>query len=226
MAKLYNVLIVDDHPFIIQGYKNTLDSYAKTHQETFQYISTQASNCKEGYELIKNPPQQKPFDIAFFDISMPAFDEKDIRSGEDLAKLIQKEMPNCIVVLLTMHTELIKINNIVKEINPQGLVIKNDLTFEELLFALHKLFNGENYYSQTVVKFISQSKFQPIPLDPYDEQILYRLSRGTKTKDIPLYVPLSLSAIEKRKNHLKELLEIKDGNDVDLIRVAKEKGII
>ena len=82
--------------------------------------------------------------------------KKGIFSGEDLAFLIKNEMPECKIILLTMHTELLKINQIIKNINPNGLVIKNDLTFDELLLAFDKILKNENYYSQTVVQIVSQ----------------------------------------------------------------------
>jgi len=125
-----------------------------------------------------------------------------------------------------MHTELIKINNIIKDINPNGLIIKNDLTFDELLLAFDKILNNDNYYSQTVIKFVSQSQYENIQIDEFDKQILFHLSKGIKTKDIPTYVPLSLSAVEKRKLGLKELLNLKGGSDVELISEAKNKGLI
>lgn len=221
MPKTSNIIIVDDHPFIIEGYKNAIKSYSNE----YEFSIAQANNCKSAYEIITSP-ETTPFDIAFFDISMPAYEEKNIYSGEDLAKLVKEVMPKCKVILLTMHTELIKINNIIKTINPSGLVIKNDLTFDELLVAFDKILKGENYYSQTVVKFVSQAQFDNINLDAFDRQILYHLSKGTKTKDIPSFVPLSLSAVEKRKLNLKELFEIKGGSDIDLIREAKTKGLL
>jgi hypothetical protein len=52
------------------------------------------------------------------------------------------------------------------------------------------------------------------------------LSKEVKTKDLPQYIPLSLSAIEKRKLNIREILEVKDGSDIDLINEAKTKGII
>lgn len=221
MSKKCNIIIVDDHPFIIEGYKNAIKSYSAE----YEFTISQANNCRTAYDIITDPATE-PFDIAFFDISMPAYEEKNIFSGEDLAKLIKEVMPDCKVVLLTMHTELIKINNIIKTINPSGLVIKNDLTFDELLVAFDKILKGENYYSQTVVKFVSQAQQNTINLDAFDRQILFHLSKGTKTKDIPSFVPLSLSAVEKRKLNLKELLEIKGGSDVELIKEAKNKGLL
>lgn len=215
------ILIVDDHPFIIEAYKNAINKYS---QNGFEFEVTQANNCKSGYENIMEA--SKNFDIAFFDISMPEYAEKGIYSGEDLAMLMKSEMPECKVILLTMHTELLKINNIIKNINPSGLIIKNDLTFDELLFAFDKIINNESYYSQTVIKLVGQAQYNNIELDVFDKQILFHLSKGVKTKDLPTYIPLSLSAIEKRKLNIREILEVPGGTDVDLIREAKNKGVI
>src|SRR5690606_12630502 len=104
--------------------------------------------------------------------------------------------------------------------------IKNDLTFDELLVAFDRIMKGQNYYSQTVVKFVSQAPFDNLEIDPFDKQILFHLSKGTKTKDIPGYVPLSLSAVEKRKLNLKEKLEVKGGTDIELITEARNKGLL
>ena len=216
-----NILIVDDHPFIIQAYKNALDKYS---QQGYEFDVVQANNCKSGYDNIVDA--KKPFDVAFFDISMPEYAEKGIYSGEDLATLMKKEMPDCKVILLTMHTELLKINNIIKNINPNGLIIKNDLTFDELIFAFDKIINNESYYSQTVIKLVGQAQYNNIELDAFDKQILFHLSKGVKTKDLPQYIPLSLSAIEKRKLNIREILEVKGGSDIDLINEAKTKGVI
>lgn len=223
MATLVNILIVDDHPFIIEAYKNAIKGYNS--KGAYEFAITQAKDCKTGYEAI-TAPGIPPFGIAFFDLSMPIYEEKGIFSGEDLALLIKKEMPDCKIILLTMHTELLKINTIIKNINPNGLVIKNDLTFDELLIAFDKILKEENYYSQTVVKLVSQIQYDNIEIDAFDKQILYHLSKGTKTKDIPQYVPLSLSAVEKRKLNLKDTLDIRGGSDIDLIREAKNKGLL
>lgn len=215
------ILIVDDHPFIIQAYKNALEKYS---QQGYEFEVIQANNCKSGYENIVE--SKIPFNVAFFDISMPEYAEKGIYSGEDLAVLMKSEMPSCKVILLTMHDELLKINNIIKNINPNGLIIKNDLTFDELIFAFDKIINNESYYSQTVIKLVGQAKYNDIELDAFDKQILFHLSKEVKTKDLPQYIPLSLSAIEKRKLNIREILEVKGGNDIDLINEAKTKGVI
>jgi DNA-binding NarL/FixJ family response regulator len=157
---------------------------------------------------------------------MPSYDEKGIFSGEDLAKLLNEYMPNCKIILLTMYTELLKIRTIIEAINPLGLVIKNDLTFDELLFGFNKVINNETYYSQSIQKMLEQSEFEAFEIDLFDKQILFHISKGTKTKDIPQYIPISISAIEKRKVNLKKMLDIKDETDIGLVREAKKRGIL
>ena len=96
MTEEIKVLIVDDHPFIIEGYKNAITRY---NPNQYEFLISQAHDCKSGYDLIEdtNAPQ---FDIAFLDISMPPYEEKEIFSGVDLAKLILKKLPawNLLVV--------------------------------------------------------------------------------------------------------------------------------
>ncbi|OCB76416.1 response regulator [Flavobacterium piscis] len=217
-----NILIVDDHPFIIEGYKNAITRY-NPHQ--YEFLISQAHDCKSGYDLIEdeNTPH---FDVAFLDISMPAYEEKDIYSGEDLAKLILKKMPSCKVILLTMYTELLKIKTIIRTIQPNGLIIKNDLTFDELLFAFDKVMKNDKYYSQSVQKIINQSPHNSIEIDEFDKQILFHLSKGTSVEDMPQYIPISQNAIEKRKASLKELLKVKSGSDEELLKEAKSKGFL
>ena len=217
-----NILIVDDHPFIIEGYKNAITRY---NPDEFEFFITQAKDCESAYGIITNPDALL-FDIAFLDISMPPYEEKNIYSGEDLARLISEYMPKCKIILLTMYTELLKIKTIIKTINPNGLVIKNDLTFDELLFAFDKVIKNEKYYSQSVLKMLAQSEEDSVEIDQFDKEILFHISKGTILSEIPQYIPISLGAIEQRKIKLKELLKIEEGSDIDLVREAKNKGLL
>ena len=216
-----NILIVDDHPFIIQGYKNAITRY---NPKSHEFFITEAKDCESAYAIITNP-ESAIFDIAFLDISMPPYEDKGIYSGEDLAKLILEFMPNCKIILLTMFTEFLKIKTIIKNINPNGLVIKNDLTFDELLFAFDKVIKNEIYYSESVIKML-ESQEHSVEIDLFDKQILFHLSKGTKPKDITQYIPISLKAIEVRKLNLKELLKVIDGSDSELVREARNIGLL
>lgn len=220
MNKPINVLIVDDHPFIIEAYKNAINKYS---QQGYEFTISQAGDCKKGYELITD--ETKSFQMAMFDISMPEYAEKGIHSGEDLAKLMREKKTDCKVILLTMHSEKDKINNIIKNINPDGLIIKNDITFDELIFAIDKIIKNENYYSQTVIKLVGQAKYHDLDLDTLDTQIIYNISKGLKSTEMS-NLPLSINSIESRKTRIKQVLEIPNATDLELVKVAKDKGVI
>lgn len=221
MKKL-NVFMADDHPFIIEAYNNTIKSYESEYE--INIIST--NNCKEAYELL-NKDTTASLDLAFLDVSMPPFEERNILSGEDVARIIKNKQPQCKIIMLTMLSDSFRILNVIKNINPNGLIIKNDLTFDELKNAFEKILHGENYYSQTVVKYVSQAaSIESSPIDELDRQILYHISRGVKTKNIPMYTSMSLSTVEKRKLSLKSLFNVKGGSDEDLIREARERSFL
>ena len=52
------------------------------------------------------------------------------------------------------------------------------------------------------------------------------MSIGTKMKSLPNIIPMSMAGLEKRKKHLKEIFDVKDNDDRELILKAKEKGFI
>jgi len=151
MKKKIQLLMVDDHPFILQAYKNTLERFKP---DEYDIINTDADSAKAGYEAIVTSTFE--FDVAFLDISIPNYPEKNIESGIDLALLLRDKMPNCKIVLLTMHNEKLKFKYFADTIQPNGLVVKNDLTFEELLIAFGKVITGEIYYSETVLKMMQE----------------------------------------------------------------------
>lgn len=153
MKKVIQLLMVDDHPFILQAYKNTLFGFKK---DEYEIITTDADAGKSGYEAIAN--SKVDYDVAFLDISIPTYPEKNIQSGVDLALLLREKMPKCKIFLLTMHTEKLKFKYFFDAINPEGLVVKNDLTFEELIFAFETVLSGDTYLSETVLKMMADEE--------------------------------------------------------------------
>ena len=146
--------MVDDHPFILQAYKNTLELFKPTEYEMTYFDGV---NGKTGYEAIVNATTE--YDIALFDISIPEYPAENIESGIDLAVLLKKTMPNCKIVLLTMHDDKMKFKYIQEHINPVGLVIKNDLDFKEFLVVIETIIEGEKYYSETILKMMEEQNF-------------------------------------------------------------------
>lgn len=222
MIQNINILIVDDHPMTVNGYINVLSDEKF---EGYELNFTKALNCKEAYELITDP--SKTFNMAYLDLSLPPYPEMKITSGIDIGMLLRQHIPDCTIVFLTMHSEAPLIERLIKDINPQGIMCKSDIDIDEFLNAFKIIFSGDTYLSNKIVKSLKDRVFDNYKLDNYDKQILMRLSEGIQTKNIPNYVPLSLSAIEKRKDHMKNmLLQGKGGDDFELIEAIKKIGVL
>ncbi len=223
MKKKLKVLMIDDHPMIIEGYKNTL---LGENQKEYQIKIDIASNCDDAYANIVKSSETVPYDMLFVDIKLPPSSDGTITSGEDLAKHAKELLPNAKIIILTMHREDHRIHNILKNINPTGFLIKSDLTSSELLLAFNNIVKGKAYYSATVNDHFRKMMTNKFSLDEKNLKILYHLSRGVKTKNLPNYVSLSLSAIEKRKNQIKEMFSIAKADDQQLLEEARKRGFI
>lgn len=218
-----HILMVDDHPIIIEGYQNTLMA---TKKEDQTLVIDTANTCDAANLLMQKSADERPYDVCFFDISLPPSSDGKITSGEDLAKIAKHILPNAKIIILTMFNESYRIHSIVKEINPDGFLIKSDLTSSELAEAFHHILIDPPYYSSTVTNFLNKSVINEIYVDEINRKILHLLAQGMKTRSLPEHINLSMSAIEKRKKQLKLLFSISDGKDESLIMEARKKGFL
>ena len=217
------ILMVDDHPIIIEGYQNTLTATKKDNQNL---IIDTANTCDAANLLLQKSANGQPYDVCFFDISLPPSADGGITSGEDLANICREILPEAKVIILTMFNESYRIHNIVKNINPDGFLIKSDLTSSELAEAFHHILVDPPYYTSTVSNFLNKVVVNEIYVDEINRKILYLLSNGVKTRSLPEHINLSMSAIEKRKKQLKLLFSIDNGKDEALINEARKKGFL
>tara|TARA_R110002051_G_scaffold56285_1_gene104439 strand:- start:22488 stop:23135 length:648 start_codon:yes stop_codon:yes gene_type:complete len=215
--------MVDDHPIIIEGYQNVLMATKEDNQTL--HIDT-ANNCDTAQLMIDRASKGIHYDVCFFDISLPPSSDGKYASGEDLALFAKKVLPNTKIVILTMFNESFRIHNIIKEINPDGFLIKSDLTSMELADAFQQILFYPPYYSSTVNNYVKKTIRSEIYVDDVNRKILHLLAQGIKTKNLNEYISLSTSALEKRKKQLKLLFSITDGKDETLLKEAREKGYL
>lgn len=217
-----NLLIVDDHLPIIEGYKSIL-SFNKS---GYSIETTAATSLEKAFKIITQEPKTILFDMVFIDLTLPEYPEEKLFTGEDLVPVIKKHLPNAKIAILTSHAESILMYRILNESNPNGILVKSDFTSEDLLVAFDVLMKGENYYTSTVLNY----KKQLVPgnkiFDSYNRQIIQLLSQGVKTKNIQEILHLSKSAVDKRKAAIKDLLDIDKGGDEDILREARKRGLI
>lgn len=226
MVNKYNILLIDDHPLIMEAYQSAL-FFLSSLNDDIDFEISKANNCEQAFEEIKSVSNKKNgFDIIFLDMSLPPSVENNIFSGEDLGLAIRELLPKTKIIVITAFSDNLRIQNILKNIDPEGLLIKNDLTPKELVNAIQVILTNKSYYSETVMQLFRKQVISDIALDKIDRQLLYELSLGTRMKELSNLLPLSLPGVEKRKQRLMDLFEIESRLDRDLVICAKEKGFL
>lgn len=222
----YQVLIIDDHPLIVESYQRAF-SFVEKQQEIFSFDIKVCYDCETAFNFIqKTLSGSEDLKLVFLDISLPPSKDGKILSGEDLGLLIKEQLPETRIIVSTSFNNNHRMYSIIKNINPEGFLIKSDTSSKDIVTAISQVIGGASYYSSTVTKLLRKHISNNFVLDEIDRKILFEISIGTKTKDLAKQLSLSIAGVEKRKRHLKELFGIKGANDLELILIVKEKGFL
>ena len=200
----------------------TLESSSKN----FKFEIFSAKNCDSALTQIRDAKETTPIDLVFLDLSLPPSSDSQINSGEDLGLFIKHTFKKAKLIILTSNNDNHQLNNIFKSLNPEGFLIKSDFTHNDLLKAITDVINDTPYYSKTITNLMRNKMINDIVLDQVDRIILHQLAKGTKMKDLPRVVNLSLGGVERRKRHLKDIFDLSNKGDKTLIAVARQKGFI
>lgn len=211
-----NVLIVDDHPMIIDSYISIISSI----NNDFNFFS--ATNCENAYYLIQQiGSRENKIDIGIFDIGLPPFKEKKIFNGTDLAINFKRNFPNSKIMMITMYQESLIINKVLKKINPHGFLNKSDISYHTFSKVFEAILSGKSFFSKTINNTIAEFNKQQYDFDEIDIEIITLLEKGIKTKELYNYLPIKQSAIEKRKAKIKLQIINSMGTDLNIIENAR-----
>ncbi|CAM3922912.1 response regulator [Flavobacterium sinopsychrotolerans] len=213
------ILLVDDHIMITDCYKMVL----KDLEINSEITSVNSLKCAYNFVLKQN---LEVIDLAVLDWSMPECLENNLKNGEDLARLLRTKYPEIKIIFISGYLNKLTLSSIIRKVNPEGLVEKSDLDYNSIYILFKEVVEGKVYKSDRVNKTINQNRISDIHFDSLNREIILLISQGITTKNIPNYIPLTLSAVHKRKSIIKELLNIDSGNDEDIIRESRKIGII
>ena len=225
MKTYKKVLIIDDHPLIIDSYKSALH-FLSAKNDQLDFKIDIAADCDSAVEKIASQANNNKFDLIFLDIKLPPSKDGNILSGEDLGIKIKELLPKVKIIVSTTYNDNYRLYGIFTSINPDGFLIKNDVSAKQLVSAIKVVILDPPYYSKTVIQMLRKQLSTEFVLDRVDRKILYELSVGTKMKDLPSTLPLSIAGIEKRKRHLKEIFDVVKKDDRELLKKAKDSGFI
>lgn len=225
MNKQINVLLVEDEPLTISGLKNVFE-YLKNCNAALDFKIKSAKDCDTGYLEIEKAVNGTPIDLALLDVDLPPSKDRKFLSGEDLGLELKRLFPKIKIIIYTSYNQNYRLNNILKNLRPDGFLIKSETGFKDYAKAITMVLNNTPYYSNIILRLIRLHVSHDFVLDKTDRHLLYQLSRGVKSKDLPNYIELSKSGIELRKRRLKEVFNIEGKKDKTLLEAAIENGYL
>lgn len=224
MKQTYDVLIVEDHPAVYPAYEFAFNQIANDKGINFKLNF--ARDCDSALYKIEYAKSSNNFDLVFLDISIPASKDGKFINGSDIGTEIRNTFPETKIIIFTGFSDNYFITNTLKELNPEGFLVKTDVSTKELITAIDVSLLNPPFYSQTVMKLLRKHMANDFTLSNRDRKIIHLLSQGVKMSNLDEHINLSTSGIEARKRNLKKVFKIEGESDHVLIRLAREKGFI
>jgi len=206
-----NVLVVDDHPMTVSGYIESLSSLFLTQPVNF----LKAYHCEGAFHKFKDCAA---LDLAILDYGLPSYEFEQLYSGIDVARRLRLEHPNCKIIVITAHTEILLVYDILRASNPDGLLLKNEITSENLPLIVREILQGNYYQSPGVRKIVKEIWKKDLMVDDLNRQILIYLAKGYRIKKIEQALSLSMSAVQRRIAQMKLAFDVKE--DTGLVEEA------
>jgi two-component system, NarL family, response regulator NreC len=217
-TKPYRILLVDDHPVILRGLRNLLESQPGLE------ICSEASTGAEAIEYVKN---EKP-DLVMLDLTMP-----DI-SGLDVARAVRQESPSTEVLVVTMHFSEELAREVLRS-GALGYVLKSDAD-SELLAAVDHVRHHQLFFTNKLAVSMAQDFARSVRND--GEQgaqpgsaltlreiaVVRLLAEGKSNKQAAWELGVSARTVESHRSHIMDKMSFSSFSD--LIRFALRSGII
>jgi len=211
------LMIVDDHPIIIEGMKILLMG-----ADDIEFIGS-AGNAESLFRLLGTTLP----DVLLVDLVLP-----DIQ-GSEVTKMVVQKYPGVRVIILSANAEE---ESIVACLNAgaRGYLTK-DVPRSELIKAIHAISEGEEYLGESISRKVIVSYFRKARTgDNHEHQVLPELSdrekevvgliaEGLTYKEIGEKLFISARTVEAHRNNIMQKLEL--NTIADLIKYSIRLGI-
>lgn len=206
---MIKLLIVDDHPLILDGSKKLFSEVSDISVDTLNDIETFA-----------NVIEEKVYDIFLIDVNLGAC------SGLTFAELVKEKYPSSIVILYTgdnikdYYSLIIekKINNVISKTAKKDQIIKTIYSCIDNQIVLPDNFIN---YVQSIVSINNQNLLR---LNNREKRILELITKGYTNQAIALEMDVTQRTVEKILTQIYNLFEV--GTRAEAVLKAKELNLI
>jgi two-component system response regulator NreC len=212
---MIRIILCDDHTIITDGISDLLSC-----EDDIEIVAV----CHNGQEVMDTLIKSDP-DILLLDIDMP------VMNGFECAEAVLKKDPRVKIAMLTMHDEKALIKRFI-EIGVKGYFLKT-IGKEELLRALRRIAEGEDYFPSDVTKALLREKaLSPnITKDPLltelserETEIIRYVAKGKSNKEIAEDLYISPRTVDTHRSNIMRKLDVH--NVAGIIRFAFVNGLV
>lgn len=207
---MIKILIVDDHPVVLDGTKTLLQDLVNVQIETEQDSAAVHSRM-----------DMQTFQLFLIDINMKPL------NGIQLSEMIKKKQPEAIILLYTGY-ELSDYYELLVEKKVDGLLSKL-ATKEQVIQTIQAALRGEILLSIDFLDFVQrrshhQNKQQEVLLSDKEQEILQLVAQGCTNKAIASALGVTQRMVENYLSKLFVRLHVE--SRAEAVIVAKEKSWI
>jgi len=209
---MISVLLTDDHELVRTGIRRLLE-------DSKQVNIVGEAEC--GEDSLQLAQSLKP-DVILMDVNMPGI------GGVETCRRILQRNPKQKIIVLTVHNEQTFPKRLL-EIGAKGYLTK-ECGLDEMITAIKQVNLGGSYIASSIAQQLALSLLPGNDLNPIDKlsrrefQVMLMISQGMTNIEISDKLCLSPKTISTYRLRLLEKLDAQ--NEVDLIRIAVEQGMV
>ncbi len=209
---MITVLLTDDHELVRSGIRRLLE-------DSQQVTIVGEAEC--GEDSIRMVQELNP-DVILMDVNMPG-----IGGVETCRRILQRD-PKQKIIVLTVHSEQTFPKRML-EIGAKGYLTKECGT-DEMIEAIKQVNNGNSYIATSIAQQLALSLLPGNERNPIDRlsrrefQVMLMISNGLSNVQMSEKLCLSPKTISTYRLRLLEKLGA--NNEVDLIKIAVEQGMV
>jgi len=207
---IVKLVIVDDHPLIIQG----LEALIQPHDRL--EITESFTNGEDFLAHIKDHTVH----VVILDVSLPD------RNGMDLCRDIKSISPDTKVIALSNHSERSIIMQMLQN-GANGYLLKNS-SAEELISGVNMVLEGHLAFSaevqELIIRPVLNEDTHVLKLTRREQEVLKLIAEGDTTNGIAERLFVSPLTIETHRRNL--LQKFKAKNVAEMIKSAFQQGLL
>lgn len=209
---MIRVVVVDDHPIVRRGLRETLQA------EPDIRVVGEAERSEEVLGVMAG----ERCDVLLLDVSLPG------RGGLDVLKDVRREFPRVLVLMVSTHDEL---HYAVRSLRAgaAGYLTKTSAP-EELVTAVRSVMRSGRYITEAVAGLLADHTaggFEQAPherLSDREHEVLRLVASGRSVSDIANDLSLSVKTVSTYRTRLLEKLGAR--TTADLVRYALERRLL